>query len=509
MATYYFDANLGSNTTGDGSLANPWQYYEGKYTSIVAGDRLLFKRGTTQLITTIYIPLISGNSSTQTYYGVYGSGTGKVTWAGQNVWGSLLNGSKKSYVTLEDFDFDGSNQTSGTIYFAGQDTGSVSNIIIRRCRFFGVKDNGVGLLFTKESTSTTAEVKDCLIEDCDFFNNGAHGTIVIGCSNITYKRCRAWNNGKTATAGGHGFSARAVRNTVTSGWTLVSGTTYSRTLSATETDVYYLNSTSSYLRLTKNTSTPTTPSAGQFGVSTGTLYVNAGVDANTISITYAYVNCSNILFEDCEAFNNIWNPGSTYHEGHGIALDDFTQNSTIRKCFSHDNQGLGLSNNGGDGNLIESNIVTRNWESGVTTNYANNVVIRNNTFYNNNYYNPVFHTGEIRFSAFCNSCTVTNNYLEAGLSGNIYGIDINPVNSGFTISNNNIVGYTTPVKSVSAINTTSYSNQLSKYFTLISSSPLIAGGNYIQQIQDKNFSTFQNPPSIGAYEYIRPRTFRS
>lgn len=61
MATYYFDASTGSNTTGDGSIGNPWQYYEGKYTSIVAGDRLLFKRGTTQLITTIYIPLISGN----------------------------------------------------------------------------------------------------------------------------------------------------------------------------------------------------------------------------------------------------------------------------------------------------------------------------------------------------------------------------------------------------------------------------------------------------------------
>ena len=44
MATYYFDADLGSNTTGDGSIGNPWQYYDGKYSSTAAGDRLLFKR---------------------------------------------------------------------------------------------------------------------------------------------------------------------------------------------------------------------------------------------------------------------------------------------------------------------------------------------------------------------------------------------------------------------------------------------------------------------------------
>lgn len=46
------------------------------------------------------------------------------------------------------------------------------------------------------------------------------------------------------------------------------------------------------------------------------------------------------------------------------------------------------------------------------------------------------------------------------------------------------------------------------YFPFTGSSA-IAAGTYLGNLQDKNSSAFWNPPSIGAYEYIRPRTMRS
>lgn len=43
------------------------------------------------------------------------------------------------------------------------------------------------------------------------------------------------------------------------------------------------------------------------------------------------------------------------------------------------------------------------------------------------------------------------------------------------------------------------------YLKLNSSSPCIAKGVFVGNYQDKLWSSFQNPPSIGAYEYMRPR----
>jgi len=37
----------------------------------------------------------------------------------------------------------------------------------------------------------------------------------------------------------------------------------------------------------------------------------------------------------------------------------------------------------------------------------------------------------------------------------------------------------------------------------------IASGTYLGSFQDNFSSSFQNPPSIGAFEYVRPRSFRS
>jgi len=505
MATYYFDASLGSNTSGDGSIGNPWKYYDGKQASVSAGDTVLFKRGTYQIIDSLYLFFRSGTAATPTYYGVYGTGISKVTWFCTNTWGHLFNGSNTSYVTIEDFNFDCSNQSSGSIYWSAQGSGSTSNIILRRCDFYG-STTGTGLAFSKELSATTGSISNCLIEYCNSYNNGAHGFGVVGGKNITFRGCRAWNNGARNVTGGHGFTARALRQSYTSGWTLVSSTIYSRPLAVNEYDVYYAQTSGTYSRLYKNTSTPTTPGLGEFGVSGGLLYINIGATPEGTTVGYAYENCTGILWEYCEAFANIWNPIAPFHEGHGIALDDYTQNSIVRKCYVHDNEGLGLSNNRGDGNLYEANLVINNWQSGFTANPASNVIIKNNTFINNNRGTGA-HNGEIRFSTkYQQNHIVINNHVEARNSGNIYGIDADPLSTNITAIRNNIFNCSTPVRTAVETGTLNVDALLDMFFSPTTTSPLIAAGTYVNASQDKNGVVYQNPPTIGAYEYIRPRT---
>jgi len=47
---------------------------------------------------------------------------------------------------------------------------------------------------------------------------------------------------------------------------------------------------------------------------------------------------------------------------------------------------------------------------------------------------------------------------------------------------------------------------LNSFSRLTEASPAIMAGSRFNFIQDANGSTFQSPPSIGAYEYVRPRT---
>jgi len=50
---------------------------------------------------------------------------------------------------------------------------------------------------------------------------------------------------------------------------------------------------------------------------------------------------------------------------------------------------------------------------------------------------------------------------------------------------------------------------LNQYQRPIVDSPLVEAGTYLGSLQDNNSTTYWNPPTIGAYEYIRPRTMRS
>jgi len=456
MATYYFDSVLGNDTTGDGSLALPWAQYDNKYGSLVDGDRCFFKRGTVQSIATQFRAPRNGASAAAPFYmGAYGEGARPIFRYTGTVWGYIINFANRRWVTVEDLDWDAQGLAQGTIYVAGQTTGTCGTIRFRRCDFYGSLDRH-GISVAKEAAATTATVSDIVFENCRAYNNGGHGFYVSAATAVRFKKCVAYQNGAAAVDGGHGFTARWNRTDVTSGWTVVSGNVYKRTLTAPEAagSVDYMQSTP-YAKVTKNTGTPTTPGAGEFGVSAGELYVNIGVNPSGVAIRYAWGRCGDIGFIDCASYDNVANVAAPYLEGHGFAFDDFTEDSFAERCISYGNDGAGFSLNRGDDNQVRNCIAYGNGSNAVACNTASGISLLGSTFAKNNVgsaYLPAGTASEVSFSAYANSGTIENCCIVAKDGGNTYGVNVDPAATGWTVDHCNITGFTTAVRTVTPTN---------------------------------------------------------
>ncbi len=510
MATRYFDSALGNDTTGDGSVGNPWAQYDNKVASVADGDTCLFKRGTTQSIVTQYRAPRQGISATQPFVmAAYGEGANpRFVYTGV-LWGYILNWANRSWVTAEDLDFDAQGLDQSTVYVAGQTTGTCRGHRFKRCRFFngGLVRDGVSV--AKESSATTATVFDIEFLNCDFFNNGGHGVIVVSATTVNFRKCRAWGNGATTPFGGHGISYRWHRTDVTGGWTLVSGVIYKRTLTAAEAagSVTYMY-TSTYPRMTKNTATPTTPAAGEFGVSVGELFVNVNANPVALGFRYAWGRCGDNLVEDCETFGNIVNPAAPYTEGHGIAFDDFTEDSIIRRCKSYNNQGIGLSINRGDRNTIEDCLVYENGINGIVLATSRSGVVQRSTFAGNNVgsvLDPTGRTSEISVASEGHNNTFRNLAVAAKSGGLEYGIDIATGVTGSAVSYCSITGCTTPVRTATPTNVIAGAPLLSPTYRPMAGSPLLQAGTHLGYKRDVMGVQRPNPPSIGAFDVATMR----
>jgi hypothetical protein len=510
MATYYFDSVSGSDSTGVGSFANPWATYEGKFGSVASGDTVLFKRGTSQIIFTSFRAPRAGLSLAQPFkMAAYGEYTARPVFSFPSAagsWGAILNGSNLSYVTIEDLDFDCTTTNANkniAIVLNAQGTGTPTGWRVRRSRFYNSATKS-GFSMSKEVSATTAALTDVIFDDCDFFSNGEHGVIAIAVSGIRYRNCRAWNNGIGAAQGGHGFSSRWNRTDVSSGWTLVSGFVYSRTLSATEelNGVTYVQSPlANRLRLTKNTGTPTTPGLDEFGVVGPTLYVNIGVNPNGIELRYAWGRCWNIHYEDCKAWDNRVNALSTFAEGNGFAFDDFTEDSTFKRCKSYNNQGRGFSSNRGDRNTIEDCLAYGNGLAGVGTNTSEDLKIRRSTFAANNAGNvltpnPV--SGVIQFSPDVVDAEITDCVIVG--KGTDIGIDDTLFSSGTTVTGCSITNVATATTSVTPTSPISGDPLLASNYAPKTGSPLLGAGTHTSYVRDVEGKQRRNPPTVGALD---------
>ncbi|HEX8874143.1 MAG TPA: right-handed parallel beta-helix repeat-containing protein [Nitrosospira sp.] len=508
MTTWYFDSVNGSDSNNGTSASTPKQNYSAFPLGLAApGDTFLFKRGTTQTITTAYKGVKNGISSTvRARYGAYGTAqVAYSTWRYGATGSIILNAAASQYIDFEDMYFDmRGTDCRNPINFASLGTSDTIGNAIRRCFFVGsnrpVIGGGSGLTI-QQAFDATGIARDYVVEDCEFFDNDTHGLMIIGGQNIQVRRCKFYRNGAKDPNGGHGFSARYNRTDATSGWTNASGTIWKKTLAANELDVYYVQtSIAECPKVRRTAGTATSPGIGEYGVSGGALYINLNSASNPSGqgIRYAWGKCSGLLVEQCESHDNYWNQAAPNHEGHGFAFDDFSDNSIFTGNKAYSNQGAGFSINRGGGNKVVGNIAYSNWQSALVSNPADQTNVVNNTFYWNNTGTGAL-SGEIVFFGYGRNSVVSNNII---ISSKSYGIASETTDTGFTGTKNNIlmIGGGVAEKNPFVTSTVSADPQLDSLYRP-QAAAVIKAGIYLGG-SDFYGKQFNNPPNIGGVDTL-------
>ncbi|HEX8874144.1 MAG TPA: right-handed parallel beta-helix repeat-containing protein, partial [Nitrosospira sp.] len=271
MTTWYFDSVNGSDSNSGTSTSAPKQNYSAFSLGLAApGDTFLFKRGTTQTITTAYKAVASGISATaRARYGAYGTAQVPYSiWRYGTTGNITLNAAASSYIDFEDMYFDmRGTDCRNPLNFASWTTYDTVGNAIRRCFFQGsnnpsTHNNAHGLMI-QQAFDASGIARDYVVEDCEFFDNEGHGLLLVGAQNIQVRRCKFYRNGAQDPDGGHGFSARYHRTDATSGWVNTTGTIWQLPLAANQLDVYYLQtSVYPYYRVRKTAGIQTAPGIG-------------------------------------------------------------------------------------------------------------------------------------------------------------------------------------------------------------------------------------------------------
>ena len=432
MTALFVNWDTGDDTTGNGSVLAPYKTRNKARTMVSNGaNQIYVRRGTTEPLSATLGSFRSGASASAPFvYGVYGperDGYAKVT-ATADIGDLMYILSGETNVLIEGWDFDGSDVVTRP-FQAQANTAATTGITLRRCRFQRSSANGA-FLDNKASGTYALSVT---YEECVFERNAGHGAHATGLATGTYNKCRSSRNGARLATGGHGFSSHAYRDSFTTGWTLVSGNIYSRTYATTPLKVCAVQN-STYPILANGGAT-TTPSAGQYGVSGGALYINIGANPNGQLISIQTTASPAVTYQDCVAFDNLDNPNAPFREGHGFAADDFTT-ATFLRCDSYNNEGSGFSLNMGDSSVIRHCFAYGNRRAGIVMQRSGSNTVDANVVAGNDVSN--YHGAQLVLFASALSNVVQNNILlAAGGDYVIYGDDQSLTN---TIRNNALWG---------------------------------------------------------------------
>lgn len=504
MTTYYFDSVNGLDVNAGTDINLPKQYYDNwNQGSTVAGDKFLFKYGTEQLITTANKSLIGGSATSVVYYGAYGnSQLPRPKFITTNTATGIFNQSRRTNYVVENLHFDMERAEINSLYISAMSLGAVTNVTINNCLFENAGGDYPGLYIGRENSAF--QTTNVVVKNCTFRNNGADGITVLACNNVRVINCIGYDNGTEGPNGGHNFRITSRKVTVTSGWTVTAapgGTTYSRALAAYELDVYFVY-TPTYPRMTKTTGT--TPAAGEFSVSGGLLYINNGANPSGVSITYVWDACYGVSIEYCESYRSLWNTAAPFQEGHGISFDDFASDCAIIGCRSFDNEGLGISINGGDRNRVYGNVLFNNEMRAIAIGSGVDNKIYNNTMFKNNQGRGKT-TAEISCTSTASGSEVKNNIIHAE-AGQTYGIYFDVATS--CIADNNIIYNCSDTvfggteTNTSTVNPFTYIESTGR-LKLYSSNPLRNMGTYIRGVNLKNGRARPDETPVGAYQIGR------
>lgn len=512
MATYYFNPIAGSDSNNGLTPALAKASFDVFRANNLGtfGDTFLLHRGMEHVVANRNLP--SGNSlGNPTTVESYGEAQVPyaIVKAGSSV--AALNISQRNYTLLKNILFDGNGLTV-PVYISSTATNSSTGHRVQRCKFTNSAGDNPGLYIGRENTTNTST--DYIVEDCEFYDNAASGITLMAVQNAIIRRCKAWRNGASGIGGGHGIHTQSRHIFHTSGWVLVTGTIYNRALPAFATDVFFVRHPS-YPHMVKNTATPTAPGVGEFGVDSGNLYVNVGANPNGPTMAYVWSVSSGIQYEFCEAFQNLFGV-APFQEGHGLSFDDWTSDSVMKGCVSHNNEGRGFSINGGTGNRLFGCIAYGNESVGFASGSGPSNTVRNCTFFNNNVGRGA-NAAEMLFDNTANNSTVSNSIL---IGTSAIGINFGTA-TGCVASTNGISGFATAVSggTVSGTITTDARPYVRSDGSLIvpdtatiatvgTENPFATSGAYAAGVTLANGRLRPGYAPVGAYMAVVPRSPR-
>lgn len=476
MTTFYIDPS--ANVNGDGSIESPFNSWDN--VTWTAGNSYLQKAGTT-FNGQISIGASGNSLQSRIYLGKYGTGALPKIEAVQ--YGIFI--AARQFLFIEDFEI--TNATDHGIYIRTSGS-NIENITINRCIAHHNQNNG----FFLDGVVLTATIKDVYFNDCVAYENKEHGWDCLGIvKNVYWQRCTAYKNG--ALVLGHGFSIHpfASTNQVT-GWTVVSGNVYSRTLSASESVQKVINR-SAGVTITKNVGAGISVGLNQWDQSGTTFYINIGSDPNVSLIAWKRAEHGPFFYFNCTSFENYTDAGPG--EGHGFASDDMTGPSFYFNCIAFNNEGAGFQNQWGDNVWIENCLSFKNQLSNFrTTGHTDNYTILNCTSAFSNDHGYFF---AVPFSniTFTNNISTKNNlYGFAAEGAGITSINClsfnNPSGASLNFSDTNLLT-TDPLLNIG-------------YKIYSTSSPAKYTGAVVNSQFKENI-----PPSRGAFEYMPVRSITS
>jgi len=533
MAIYYIDPSQSSN--GTGTFLSPFNTYP---TILAYGDSVLFKENTT-IAGGWSLPIISGIGSETNLLtiGTYSALTGErltdikrqAKIVATNAQDGILV-SSKDYVTISNLNLTGTRDFP----YAGVRVLNSSYVTVEYCiteSSSAVFGGCYGIRFDNATGSGAARSNWILRNNIIKKTTGNAGIICIWSSisgeyvsNIRVTGNIVFGNSRAVvgtTNDGISIIARAVTLYTDRGGLTAKGIILTdNQVFNTHAYGYKLSGISSLNNQQNLFARNSAHNIGDFKTDMHCMWFAA---CDLFVVENNYVNGSNAFI------------GEDIGSGVGIFIDkpasdlDGSTNFIVRKniCLNTGRASTSNSEVGGAGilvflsssHVIESNFIS-NCSNGIVTigwygsgNKTSNVVIQNNTVINSTYSNYYV----------CKACDTISLYNNVSL-GSIQGYYIEnsgstPITS-YTEENNlswNAVTYnwcggnaptasspTISERTPTASNITE--NPLVNTFSYpLASSPLISAGLFRNCLQDNNNTTYWNLPSIGAYEYIRPR----
>ncbi len=230
---------------------------------------------------------------------------------------------------------------------------------------------------------------------------------------------------------------------------------------------------------------------------------------------------NSVTWEDCEAFDNKAFTPYTFVEGQGFQFDDYTSYSTARRCKSHDNSGAGFTFNNTADCSATGLRAYRNARRGLTIQNSRNVLAQSVTLCKNNLGGTRYpssasvaipaDTEEVTLSA--SPSTTLRNIAIKG-RGLAQAINVGDATSAGGSTCNGLVAGGVSALFGGAGGSLSGSAQLladpvvSDTCIPQSGSPLLSAGVSAGVVLDAAYKSARAVPTVGAHEYIAPRTSR-